>query len=524
VLAGLPLVFWAHFRFVEPTNFGGYDEWLILSLVSRGIVNFPYANRPLALLWSLPTAALGEPTPQRFFVLHAAYSCAAALLVWLLVRRLAPRSPTLAFATAVVTLVWMPGDFLRLNAVQSTMQSGFTAATLAAILLYLESWRRRSLVLLASAVCLGLLAARCYEAVAGLLAGAPLLVYWMERRWSRRLTLWAAGWATGLLVFALLFLRSLLSPEGSVWQTSGLGVDPAPLRVMGRLFQQYGFHLAPLVSWEPADLASGSAALALGVYGLVALAVLRGAPAPEGEETEPRALLALAALGIGWAGLGYSLYVLSPAITTPARTQFLAAPGIALFLSAGFLLLARLAPPHGRKAVVAALVGAVVLMGTGRTLAMQRDWNGWSRFPEQRNLLRQLVAQAPDVRPNTLFVLIDEGKVFPATFTLRHAVEHLYGAQAGGYVWRGDESLYPVTWTREGLACEPMRALRGPWRAPPTFHRFDEVIVLRYADRRLSILDAWPGDLPATPLQASYAPRARILGAAPPHGRRDVLR
>jgi hypothetical protein len=51
-------VFWAQFAWVQSTNFWGSDEWLHLSLTSRGIIDFPYANRPLMLLWSLPAALL----------------------------------------------------------------------------------------------------------------------------------------------------------------------------------------------------------------------------------------------------------------------------------------------------------------------------------------------------------------------------------------------------------------------------------------------------------------------------------
>ncbi|MEE8384876.1 MAG: hypothetical protein V3S01_03050 [Dehalococcoidia bacterium] len=58
VLLGLAAVFWAQFAWVQSTNFWGSDEWLHLSLTSRGIIDFPYANRPLMLLWSLPAALL----------------------------------------------------------------------------------------------------------------------------------------------------------------------------------------------------------------------------------------------------------------------------------------------------------------------------------------------------------------------------------------------------------------------------------------------------------------------------------
>ena len=54
VMAAPLLVVAAQFTAVRPTNFAGADEWLVLSLASRGIIDFPYAGRPLALLWCLP--------------------------------------------------------------------------------------------------------------------------------------------------------------------------------------------------------------------------------------------------------------------------------------------------------------------------------------------------------------------------------------------------------------------------------------------------------------------------------------
>jgi hypothetical protein len=53
----------ALFAFVRPTNFGGTDEWLSLSLLSRGIGSFPYASRPLNLVWALPGWSLFRQPP-----------------------------------------------------------------------------------------------------------------------------------------------------------------------------------------------------------------------------------------------------------------------------------------------------------------------------------------------------------------------------------------------------------------------------------------------------------------------------
>ena len=61
----------AQFAFVRPTNFGGTDEWLSFSLLSRGILSFPYANRPLNLAWALPGWSLFPDRLVGFLVFHA---------------------------------------------------------------------------------------------------------------------------------------------------------------------------------------------------------------------------------------------------------------------------------------------------------------------------------------------------------------------------------------------------------------------------------------------------------------------
>ena len=70
---------------VRWTNFGGVDDWLFLSLCHRGIIDMPHANRPLNLLWFVPSVLL---TPNRFeglLYLHLSYLALAGWLVWLLV-------------------------------------------------------------------------------------------------------------------------------------------------------------------------------------------------------------------------------------------------------------------------------------------------------------------------------------------------------------------------------------------------------------------------------------------------------
>src|SRR5438445_636559 len=86
VLAGLAGVFWSQVRWARVSNFGGYDEWLILWLTSRGIVSFPYARRPLELVCALLLWMAAAGKPRRLWVWMALWEgmvgLAAARILW----------------------------------------------------------------------------------------------------------------------------------------------------------------------------------------------------------------------------------------------------------------------------------------------------------------------------------------------------------------------------------------------------------------------------------------------------------
>jgi hypothetical protein len=151
-------------------NFYGFDEWLILSLVSRGIVSFPYANRPLMLAWNLPRTS-GQNPLGAYYVLHGTYLALSGVVVFLLVRRLAPRRPGLAWLAGAFAATWAPRDRLRLDTIQMLAYSGFMVGMLLSLLLLVEWWRSAKWLALATGCVLALATARGYEGVFPLLLG-----------------------------------------------------------------------------------------------------------------------------------------------------------------------------------------------------------------------------------------------------------------------------------------------------------------------------------------------------------------
>jgi hypothetical protein len=527
-LAGLLAVFWSQFAWVRPTNFGGTDEWLYISLASHRVLDIPYANRPFVLLWTLPAALVWPHDLRSFFLVHTTYLSLSGCLLFLLLRRLAPSRPLLGFLAAAIALTWAPLDFLRLDTVLLTGYSGFTFATLLTLVLFVESWVRDKPALLALAGLLGLVTARGFEGVLPLLMAAPLLLHWVGAGRSRRLLAWVAAWEALMLLIVALVLVPFLRPQGpGSYQASALKLDLDPLRIAARLLRQYGYHLLPLVEGPPGELAVRAVPLSvltfLGAFGLVAVRSDGAAEDAQGR----RPLAVLAGLGLLLAGLGYAAFVVSPSILKAARTQFLSAPGVGLFLASLAFLVASTLPAAWRKTVLALMGAWVIAVGTGRTVAMQREWDEErSAFPRQHRALVELTRQVPDTKPHTLIVLIDDSGAWPATFTFRHAVDYLYEGRAVGYVWKAIDFLYPAYFVPLGVYYDPWPVIRRSWGVGPTLHRYDELVVA-YADPdgALRVLARWPAEvLPALPSGSRYDPQARIVLGTPPPASRAILR
>ena len=123
------LVVAAQFTGVRPTNFAGADEWIVLSLASRGLISFPYAARPLALLWSLPGELVLRHDLMGHLLTQVLYlAIGGALVAWLAVRRLR-LSPSAALLAGVVAAAWSPLDRMRLDPVVTTRYTATAAAS-----------------------------------------------------------------------------------------------------------------------------------------------------------------------------------------------------------------------------------------------------------------------------------------------------------------------------------------------------------------------------------------------------------
>ena len=499
---------------VPPTNFGGLDEWLDLELTGRGIVSVPYAYRPLGLIWPVPASLLGPAYGfAAFRLLYAIYALLTAALVFGIARRLLPMRPLLAMLTACFAIAWAPRDMARLSTVEGAVYQGITLGAVAAVALLMEAWRRQSLPLFGASVLMAFLSIRCYEGVAPVLAGAPVLLLLTQMR-SRRLWRWTfVWWSVVGIALAFYLLEMSVSLRQNAYQLAVLGLHPDPAGWLARMARQYAFHLLPLVASAPRELLAPAVPLAVVVF-VLALVGSR----PDHEPVGRRLLAATTVVGLAFAGLGYSLVLLGVTVPTAFRLQFISGPGIATFLAALVQLAASLLPGRIRFAAVALLGSWVVAIGTGRTVAMQSEWDALTFQPRQLRMLSELVRAVPDVLPHTLVVVVDDGRAWRAAFSFHHAVQYLYERRAAGFVPGRQDTLYTAVPDADGVRFEPWAIVRRAWDAPRRLFRYDELVVVRHTPTgQVDVLDTWPKELAPLPEGARYAPRSRITPGALEH-------
>jgi hypothetical protein len=339
---------------------------------------------------------------------------------------------------------------------------------------------------------------------------------------------WREGWlllapfAVAITLASAVVVLPMLRHDRATAYQSLMGFDAAPGHVLARLVELFRLELAPLLRPSVADLDSfwvGGAAITFG--SCFALLLWRGRA-----EAEPPAaprLLVTAGVGAALALLAFLPFAASPGIAGAARTQFFAAPGIALVLVSLGAAALRRTSGHV-QAVALGLAGTLlVAVGTGRLRALQQQIGGRQLYARQAAVLKGIVAAAPRLRRNTLVMLLDETDAWWATFGFRHALMYLYDDEVVGMVPGGWDLIYPASFDDRAVYSVPWPSVRRPWRQPISTHRYDEIVVLRaHAQGGVEILSQWPDDLvPHLPKGALYRPFERVVRDQPrPAGQR----
>ncbi len=514
ILAAAGLVVFAVVAFApaRATNFRGYDEWVIVSLTSRGILEFPYANRPLNLVWGLPAWWFYPDQFSGFLVIHVAWIALGGVLTFLITRRLLPGATALAFVAGALAIVWAPGDQSRICSVQMILYSGCTFGALLATWLAVEAWARRSLALAACAAVAGVVTILSFEATMAPLALVPLLfLAGGGMRERRRLLVWTL--AAGCLVFAcaLRFAAPRWTDPERVAYQGGIAADFTPGPLLDRTWRQLRRYVAPVFAPPPLERSWPFVPLSVAVFAVgFAVASRRSPERPEGQ-SPPRAALAVAAgLGLLWAAASLVPFVLNPETHGAERMQFIPTPGIAVLFAATAFALASFLPARARLPAVFLLGGWIAASGVARVGALQAAWDEKSAYPDQRSSLLGITAVVPDVEPGTLVVLLGGGG-WAIDVSFRHALHYLYEGRAVGHSVDALEYLYKTRFESGGVRSSPRPVLERSWQETSVLYPYDAVVVVKAVENgRVTLAETWPEELDPLPAGASYAPRARI--------------
>jgi hypothetical protein len=453
-------------------------------------------------------------------VVHALWIGLGGVLVFLVLRRLLGGATLAAFLAGAFTIAWAPADSTRLVPAHMFIYSGCTFGVLLAAWLALEAWARRQGLLAGVAVVAAAVTALSHEAALAPLALVPLLFLAAGgRREKRRLAV-----AT-LVVFGVLAVLALRAawplwtdPERVSYQTQVQSADLGPVHLAARCLGQLRRHVRPLVEGVPAGARAWPAVpLVLGVFALGLGVCLRAGRRPAGDDpsadprSEAQRLVAIAAGGVLWALVAYLPFVASTQTRGAARTEFLSAPGVGAFLAATAAAVACLLPRRARPVLLALFGAWVVTLGALQTTVFQAEWNRGSPYRGQRRALLGITSVAPRVVPGTLVVLLTRGREWPLDLTFRHAVAYLYEDEAVGHVPGTDAFLYETSFEAGGVLSSPAPVIRRPWGEDSRLVPYDSVVVVREdPSGRVTLVEAWPPELPPLPPGARYDPRGRI--------------
>jgi hypothetical protein len=414
------LCVWA--RFATTTGMGWETAFTIASEDSRSWRNFLYMPDPLrihnAQFFEL-AYRVGELLGIRgsFFPYELVYAglwWSRSVLVFLLLRRLAPGSTILPFTAGAILMVHAP-DVL-LGWVGQMHQFGYFVWLLISLHLLLSCFQPIGAGRLALYVGLnGLVAYLClwtYEGPLFIMAAAPVVLAFLVRPTiSRRLLVVCAAWYLPIVVYLYRTAQKYLVLSGGGYQQSLIRESLAPGDILGDWVFNVLYSLS-FWAWVPrsGDLQPfqiAAMALAVTVVFLAAgLAISRWSDPVWVSPMRVRQLWSLLAAGAVFLVLSFPAHLLLAAAREPRRTQLLSGIAASIVLGALCSLLAAALPrPRFRQLCAVTLAVPIVFVGAVRTIERQAshraEWN--HHLPIMQRLLRSV----PRVRDGTVVVMTD---------------------------------------------------------------------------------------------------------------------
>lgn len=397
----------------------GYETTLVYLSESRGFLDgffydwdplrqfttvFYHLGYQLSFLLNVDGSFVGNQ------IVYALLWWSRGLLVFLIVRRLLPGSPLLAYAAGALTIVHASDG--ALNWVGQLNQFGVIFWALLAVYLLIVAlqqpkWRRAApvtvLAAMATYVCLW-----SYESPLFVLLLAPLLLL-VTTDLSRRTAAIAGAFYVAPVVFVVENLQRYVGGQGGTYQESVLRDDLSPVKVLGDWAFNVGSSVRfwewqqglPVGDDEGRAVLAGLAAAAVLALGSVSVWILRER---SDVRVSRRALTILLGAGLLFLVASFPAYLVLTSARSLWRTQFLSGVGFGIAAAALIVLAASSLRRESSRLAAVAIGGALVAYAGGSAAyrAAAHHYEIWSRH---REAISQVLTVAPRVSPETVIVL-----------------------------------------------------------------------------------------------------------------------
>lgn len=448
------------------------DEWTVMADIQSGAF-LTGSVRPFELLTWFMAYHL---TPDSFLglnLLMLVMIAAKAIAAYLLLTELSLNRLYAFGAAALLLLYPVDGGVFYMGSI-----SIHTSAFLVLISLWMLArfWRSGRWwwwlpISLTSALCLGM-----YEGVFPLFLLAPLMLVYLQGRISRRLVVVSVVWFILPLLFGLRIIATLNTPVAtSSYQAMLFADDNSFGTITGSLWRANRFTVVD--GWVNAALQTAAPTgwsglrnlpknilanpyLGWVLLGMMLIAVTAVILTRQMQATIPSTKRLLLFLGVSplIITLGFLLYSLTNLRDLNLRTLLYASVGGALLMTTVLWLVGRLA----RRPALIFITGLLILCGVGLSSLLFQHQHYAIVGRMQIPFMQTLVSTAPQIKPDTTLVIIDETPERLLSSTFNQLSLYLEGVSRVIYA---DSSLTAVI-------CYPDNA--QPWGQFNEQCRFDD--------------------------------------------------
>ena len=487
------------------------DGWTLWGTVDHGLRPYWFSvpdlvTRPFFFWIWLLAYALGSENFVALNLLLLVMAVVRGAALYRLLRQMFPRAVLFAYLSAALLMVF-PGDSGTYYLGAAHVLLSFTLQ-LVALALLIGYWRQGRRWRLALALGIEVISLGNYEAGALIFAAAPLLLLWLDRRFSRRLVITALlWWAAPAVDLAVLVGDLVFNPASHHLTLLDQSSVPLAQKLANVVPAQFwtGYQRGFSALFQP----GGYPAAALAIMLIAAVTAIWLRRHYGGATYRARHWLLISLGGLAAMLLGVGLFLPSSeldsfAVFQPYRLFYFSAPGAVVTVTALAFALSQRVKARGALAglIIVALIG-------GGALSLLRQHEDWQTYLwRQQRLLDALVRQTGQIEDGTLIFVIDRSDgdlidYFPFNYVFEGALQ----------VVTGNYSIQARLCYDDAANPDPMRGCRfAPdgihipdiWSSPPTYTiPYDRAVgFVLNADHSLTLLATLPS--------AAYQPRTRF--------------